>query len=247
VNAVARFAGAGLDAKPLAMQRPFVRGLRAGALASLIVLPSIALYSIGFGMMAGTVGLTLAEATLFSGWVYAGGAQMASLQGWAYPVPLLFVALTTLAMNARYLLMGATLRPRLAGRRAALAYLALFFMGDLNWALAMSTRWEKVDGVGFLLGSGLSMWLVWVVATMAGHGFGEALGDPKRFGVDFMLAAFFTPMAVSFWRRGGATAPFIVAVFAAILTEKLLEGPWYILVGALAGSIAGVFRHVRAG
>jgi predicted branched-subunit amino acid permease len=228
------------------MARPFIDGLRAGALASLIVLPSIALYSVGFGMMAGAAGLTLAEATLFSGWVYAGAAQMASLQGWSYPVPLLFVALTTLAMNARYLLMGATLRPRFAQRPAAQAYAALFFMGDLNWALAMSARGEKVDGVGFLLGSGLPMWLVWVAATMAGHGFGQVLGDPRRFGVDFMLAAFFMPMAVSFWRRGGATAPFVVAVLVAILVEKLLEGPWYILIGALAGSLVGAFRRARA-
>ena len=224
----------------------FVYGFRAGALASAIVLPSIALYAVGFGMMAGAAGLSLPEATLFSGWVYAGGAQMASLQGWGYPVPLLFVALTTLAMNARYLLMGATLRPRLAGRPAPLAYLALFFMGDLNWALAMRARWEKVDGVAFLLGSGLPMWLVWVAATMAGHAFGAVLGDPKAFGVDFMLAAFFTPMAVAFWRRGGATQPLIVAVLVAIIVERMLQGPWYILLGALAGSLVGGFRRARA-
>lgn len=228
------------------MARTFVRGLRGGALASLVLLPTVALYGVGFGMMAGTVGLGLVEATLFSGWVYAGGAQMASLQGWAYPVPLALVCLTTLAMNARYLLMGATLRPLLAGHPPAQAYFALFFLGDGNWALAIRARDENINGVAFLLGSGLAMWLVWVAATMAGNGFGQILGDPKRFGIDFMLAAFFTAMAVTFWRRAKEPAPLIVAVLAAIVTEKTLEGPWYILVGALAGSLAGVFRHARA-
>jgi predicted branched-subunit amino acid permease len=224
------------------MGRKFFRDLGAGALASWVVLPSIGLYAAGFGMMAGTAGLSLAEATLFSGWVYAGAAQMASLQGWAYPVPLLFVALTTLAMNARYVLMGATLRPLLAGRPAAPSYLALFFMGDANWALALRERQSPIDTLAFLLGSGLMMWIVWVSATVAGHGFGQALGDPRRFGIDFMLAAFFTAMAVSLWRRARRTAPLLVAVAVAIVVERTLAGPWYILVGALAGSLAGAFR-----
>jgi predicted branched-subunit amino acid permease len=224
----------------------FVRDLRDGALASAVLLPSIALYSVGFGMMAGTVGLSFVEATLFSGWVFAGGAQMASLQGWAYPVPLLFVCLTTLAMNARYLLMGATLRPLLADHPAGAAYFALFFMGDLNWALTLRRREAPFNALAFLIGSGLAMWMVWVAATMAGHAFGEILGDPKLFGVDFMLGAFFTAMAVTFWSRAKDLAPLFVAIIVAIAVEKILPGPWYILLGALAGSLAGAFRHARA-
>ncbi|MBX6368652.1 MAG: AzlC family ABC transporter permease [Rhodospirillales bacterium] len=222
------------------------RDLRDGALSAAVLLPSIALYSAGFGIVAGTAGLSLVEATLFSGWVYAGAAQMASLQGWAYPVPVLFVCLTTLAMNARYLLMGATLRPLLAPYPASASYFALFFLGDLNWAMALRRRDPSFNPLAFLLGSGLAMWLVWVAATMAGHGFGQILDRPERFGVDFMLAAFFMAMAVTFWKRGRQPAPLLVAVLVAILAEKTLDGPWYILLGALAGSVAGVFRRGRA-
>ena len=50
---------------------------------------------------------------MFSGVVYAGGAQMASLGAWADPLPLFLLMLTTLAMNSRYLLLGAALRPGL--------------------------------------------------------------------------------------------------------------------------------------
>jgi predicted branched-subunit amino acid permease len=230
---------------PRALRENFGRDLRKGAVAAAVLLPSIGLYSLGFGMMAGTAGLTLAEASFFSAWVFAGAAQMASLEGWAYPVPLLFVCLVTAAMNARYLLMGATLRPVLAGYRASAAYGALFFMGDLNWALTLREREPSFNPVAFLLGSGVLMWSVWLAATLAGHVFGQVLGDPRRFAIDFMLAAFFTAMAVTFWSRARNPAPFLVAILVAVVVQRLVPGPWYILLGALAGSLAGAFRHAR--
>ena len=220
----------------------FVSSLRVGALSAAVLLPSVVLYGIGFGITAGAVQLSLAEAAFFSGWVYAGGAQMASLQGWTYPVPLLFVCLTTLAINARYLLMGATLRPLLAGHNTFAVYAALFFLVDANWAPAMAQRREKVDGVAFFFGSGLVMWSCWVASTMAGHAFGQILGEPRELGVDFVLAAFFATAAVTFWKKARVVSPLVVAVAASVIAERMLPGPWYILVGALAGSLAGAWR-----
>jgi predicted branched-subunit amino acid permease len=89
------------------------------------------------------------------------------------------------------------------------------------------------------------MWFVWVAATLAGHVFGQALGDPTVFGIDFMLAAFFTAMAVTFWTRARNPTPFLVAILVAIVVERLVPGPWYILLGALGGSLAGALRHAR--
>ncbi len=220
--------------------RTFFSGFRTGAIAIWPLMPSAIMFGIAFGIMAGTVGLSLAEATFFSGWVYAGGAQMASLQGWDYPVPLLFVCLTTAAINSRYVLMGATLRPFMASRPAWQVYATLFFLVDANWILSLRYRPDEVDGVGLLFGSGFTMWVVWVVSTMAGSAFGQLLADPKAFGVDFMLAAFFAAAGVTFWKRARPVAPLIVSVLVAILVQKTVPGPWYILVGALAGSLAGV-------
>lgn len=209
------------------------------------MLPSVVLYGIGFGMMAGNVQLTLVESAFFSGWVYAGGAQMASLQGWSYPIPLLFVCLTTLAINARYILMGATLRPLLAGQHPAAVYGALFFLADMTWAFALQQRREKTDGVALLLGSGIVMWSAWVAATIAGHAFGQILGEPRELGIDFILAAFFAASTVTFWKRAKVVSPLVGAVAAAVIAEKTLPGPWYILIGAVAGSLAGAWRRDR--
>jgi hypothetical protein len=34
-----------------------------------------------------------------------------------------------------------------------------------------------------------------------------------------------------------------VGIVAAIASEALIAGPWYILIGALAGSLAGALRY----
>lgn len=204
------------------------------------------MYGMAFGVMAAATGIGLAEAMALSGWVNAGGAQMATLQAWDDPVPLLAVCLTVLAINARYLLLGAALRPWFGGLPAWQSYLSLFVLGDANWALSLREHADGRDDAAFLLGSGAVLWLVWVGATAAGYIFGQALGDPRRFGVDFMVAAFFASMAVAFVRRAGDVAPLLVGMAAAIVIERTVPGPWYILGGAMAGSLVGALRHDHA-
>jgi len=223
---------------------PFTsRGLRAGAFGVAPLLPVVVMYGIAFGVMAGAAGLSASEAALLSAVVNAGGAQMASLQAWDNPVPILAVGLTTVAMNARYLLLGAALRPWFSGLPPHQSYSSLFVMGDANWALALQEREEGRNDAAFLMGSGAILWLVWVSATVAGQVFGQVLGDPARFGLDFMLAAFFATLAVTFLRKSASLLPFAVGALAAIIAERLIAGPWYILIGAAAGSLVGALRH----
>lgn len=223
---------------------PFtLQGLRAGIAGSRTLIPGVVMYAVAFGVMAAATGLSVWESIFMSGWMNAGGAQMATLQAWADPIPLLAIGLTTLAMNARYMLLGAALRPWLGGLPPWQSYPSLYVMGDANWALSLREHAEGRDDAAFLLGSGIVLWFFWVGATAIGHVFGQALGDPRIFGIDFMLAAFFTTMAVAFFQRAGGVVPLVVGMAAAIVIERTVPGPWYILGGALAGSLAGALRH----
>lgn len=227
---------------------PFTwHGVRSGARAAMILAPGVAMYGAAFGVMAQAAGLSVFEAAFMSGWMNAGGAQMATLQAWADPIPLLAVCLTTLAMNARYLLLGAALRPWFSGLPAHQSYTSLFVLGDGNWALALREFAAGRRDAAFVLGSGLVLWLVWVGMTAAGHLFGQVLGNPQRFGLDFMLAAFFITMAMVFVRQARDIAPLIVGLVVAVAVERLVAGPWYILAGALAGSLVGALRPKDGG
>jgi 4-azaleucine resistance transporter AzlC len=221
-------------------------GVREGALASLILAPTVIVFGLAFGVLAAATGLSTLEAMFMSAWVNAGSAQMATLQVWADPLPLLTVCLTTLAMNARYVLLGASLRPWLPNTPAYQTYPALFVLGDGNWALSLRRFQQGGADAGFLFGSGFMMWLCWLGATIGGHLFGQWLGDPKRLGLDFFLAAFFATVAVAFFKRREDALPFCIGVAVAIVVERLIAGPWYIFAGAVAGSLVGALRHVDA-
>ena len=219
-----------------------VRGVESGALRIVPVLPTLAIYGVAFGMLASAARLSLAESLVFSGWVYAGAAQMATLNAWADPVPLAVVVVTTLGMNARYLLLSATMRPWLHGLPLRQVAPSLFLLGDSNWALAMKERERGLEDAGFIVGSGAAMWATWVAATGIGHAFGGVLASPERYGLDFMLAAFFASMAVAFVRRAGHLLPFGVAAIVAVVFERYVPGPWSLAAGALAGSGVAALR-----
>jgi 4-azaleucine resistance transporter AzlC len=225
---------------------PFtLRGIRTGIVAGFVLLPGVAMYGLAFGILANATRLSALEATLFSAWAYAGGAQLAVLQAWSEPVPLIAVTLTALAMNARYFLLGAALRPWLHGLAPSQTYASLFLMGDSNWALALREYHAGRIDAGYLFGSGLVMWATWVASTAVGHVFGQAVGRPERFGFDFMLPAFFATVAVSFVRKPRDLWPLLAGIATAVVVERLVAGPWYIIAGALAGSFVGMLRHGR--
>ena len=222
-------------------------GVVDGAHKGLLIAPTLIAFGLGVGLLAASKGLSVSEIALMSAWVYAGGAQMATLQVWTEPLPVFALVLTVLAMNARYILLSASLRPYFGTLPFWQVYPGLAIFGDGNWMLQMREFNEgRRPDAGFLLGSGLVMILPWTASTVAGHLFGQILGDPRRFGIDFLLAAFFAVMAVGFFRTARNIAPLIVAIAVAILVQKLVAGPWYLFAGALAGSLAGAL-HVRKG
>ncbi|MGE0723085.1 MAG: AzlC family ABC transporter permease [Alphaproteobacteria bacterium] len=214
-------------------------GLRRGVRGGLALVAGAIAYGLGFGVLADQAGLDLAEALLMSAVVNAGAAQFVALEVWRQPVPVAALCLAVLAMNARYLLLGAALHPWFRPLPRAASYGSLFVMGDGNWALAMREHAAGRRDAAYLLGSGLVMYAGWIAASGIGHGLGQALGEPRRLGLDFLLPAFFAALAVMMWRGRGGGLPLAVGAGVALLIERLVPGPWYVLAGGLAGAVAG--------
>lgn len=220
-------------------------GVRGGIAAARAMAANAAVYGVIFGALAAQAGFDLAAAAAMSAIVYAGGAQVASLQIWASPIPLLAVWATTFAVNARYILQSASLRPWLGGSRPLRTYASLFVLSDAGWALALR-RWqnESADG-GFLFGTNAAQYVPWVAGTAAGHILGNRIGSPETWGLDFIFPAFFAAMAAGMWRKRSDIGPIVVGAAAALIAERWIAGHWSLLVGGLAGSLVGVFAHER--
>jgi 4-azaleucine resistance transporter AzlC len=197
-----------------------------------------------FGVLARQTQLSPAEAGLMSALVFAGAAQFIALELWSQPLPVLTIIFTTLIVNLRHLLMGAALRPWLERLQASKLYPSLFFMTDETWALAIREYRAGLRDAGFLLGSGLTLFIPWVSGTLVGSILGAALSrrDLASWGIDFMFTAVFVTLLMGLWTGKSDLAPWVVAAVVALGTKWLSpDTSWYILAGGLAGSLTGAF------
>ena len=195
-----------------------------------------------FGVLARQAGVGIVETALMSALVFSGAAQFLVLGLWATPLPVATIALTTLVVGLRHLLMGAALAPWFAKLPRLKAYASVFFMADENWALTMSGFSRGRRDAAFLIGGGLLMFLSWTSSTLIGRTLGGAVRDPAQWGLDFAFTAVFLALLVGMWKGTSDLLPWTVAAAVAVAGHALLPGQWYILLGGLAGSLVGAVR-----
>jgi 4-azaleucine resistance transporter AzlC len=232
------------DPQPSPPPRWTLEAFRMGALASLPVLPGLAAFAMAFGIVAARKGFTLTDTLLMTGTVYAGLTQMVVLESW--PVTLTWAACIgviaiTFLVNLRYVLIGATLRPVLQSEPSYKVYPTLYLLGEPNWLLYLRYHANGGRDPGYLVGTCVIMYVVWVLGTIPGYWLGASAGDPHRFGLDMVMPAFFIAMLVSMWKGPRKSLSWVVGGVTAALVYFLFGGYWYVITGSLAGCIAGAF------
>jgi 4-azaleucine resistance transporter AzlC len=232
---------------------------RAEAFAGLRAIWPVALSAIPIGALFGAVavarGLSLAEATLMSIIVFAGGAQFAAVELWATPLPVVALVLSTLLINLRHVLMGASLTPKMRGFSLGRHLLGFFFLTDEAWAVTEMRALAHRITPAFWFAAAGAMFVAWVASSVAGGYAGTFLGDPARIGADFAFAALFIGLIVGFWRtqvKGLAAAVVmwasvrnLVIVAASLIASALVYvaagPPWHVAAGAAAGIVTAYF------
>jgi 4-azaleucine resistance transporter AzlC len=205
---------------------------------------SIAAYGVVWGVLAGQAGLSVLEVALMSGLVFAGASQFVALDMWTPgALPVLSIVIAAGIVNLRMLLMSATLRPLVGHLSLPKQLGAMFFVSDEQWAMTMAEVRKGTGSVAFLIGTGVLSWFAWMGSTLCGRVLGAFIDDPTKYGLDFAFTATFLALLLGMWRGRGDLLPWIVGALAAILTSKLIEGNWYIIVGGLVGSFAGALAE----
>jgi 4-azaleucine resistance transporter AzlC len=211
-----------------------LRGLRDIAPALLAAVP-IALL---FGALAAGKGLSPLETLVMGALVFAGGAQFAAVELWATPAPIGAIVFSTLLINARHVLMSASLAPKLAGFSRWQTALGLYYMADENWALAETRARTHKLTPAYWFGMVVPFVTCWVATSTLGAVIGAALGDPRRFGADFAFTALFIALVAAFWKGRVTFWTVAAAGLASALTYRLIGPPWHVLAGALCGLAA---------
>jgi len=209
--------------------------------------PMIAAAPIGLicGALALGKGLTPLEASLSSFLIFAGGAQFAALELWRNPPPILALAFSTLLINARHILMGASLKPKLARFSPIQRAFGLFFMADENWAMAERRATKRALTPSYYLAMSVVFWANWTFWTTLGAWGGAFMGDPKRIGADFAFTALFIGLVAGFW-KGRSTAIVVAAsAIASALAYRFAGPPWHVAAGALCGISAAYLHALR--
>jgi 4-azaleucine resistance transporter AzlC len=220
-------------------------GAARGARAVLPIVPGAVAFGLVYGFIAGEKGLTALEIGLTSMLVFAGASQLLALELWGEPLPIAALVAGVLVINLRHLLMGPALLPWLAHLPPARAYASLYFMTDESWGASVAELRRGGRDAAFLPGAGLTLFSVWTLSTVLGRTAGDLSALVERWGLEFLTTAFFVALLAGFWRGRGDALPWLLAGAVAATAKLLLPGTWYIVLGALAGSLVGAWRDAR--
>lgn len=211
---------------------------------SLGVSAAVGLYGISFGAIATASGLSVWQACALSLLVFTGASQFAFVGVVAAGGSALAGAVTAALLGSRNMFYGIALVPRLQlsrpGRVAA-AHLVI----DESTAMAITRVTTRQARIGFFW-TGLGVFTLWNLSTLLGALAGEALGDPRAYGLDAAVGAAFLGLL---WprlqtRRGRGVALVGAAVAAGLVPIAPAGVP--IIVGGMAAVGLGLLRPAEA-
>jgi predicted branched-subunit amino acid permease len=204
-------------------------------------------YGIAFGLLARQENLSQLESLAMSFVVYSGSAQLAAVSamgqgGFVGLDAVASIAAAIVLLNARYLLYGAALWPWLGAAPARVALPSLFYMGDGSWVLSMRARALGERDAMYVLGSGLSSFLPWLMGTWVGFLAAGLLADPKALGVDFLLVGFCAAMGVAMLKAKTDWTSAGCALATALVVDRFAPGGWTIVAAGLVGGFVTLVR-----
>jgi predicted branched-subunit amino acid permease len=219
-------------------------GFNLGLRLALPVVPAMIAFGLAVGATAERKGLSFIDNALMNLTVYAGMSQLVAMEIWPERFTLAAIAglaVITATINARMLLITASLYPWLGPLPAWKIYPALHFVVDPGWLIAMRYRAQGGSDTGVFFGSAALLAAAWMSAAMAGHLLGALISDPRSFGIDLVMPVFFVAMLIPLWRGPRRGFAWLIAGAVALAVQWLVGGWWFIVAGSLAGSIAGGF------
>lgn len=223
-----------------------LNGIRQGFIKCIPLGIGVFAYGLVFGMLAVQAGMTVFQAQFMSLAVFAGASQLMALDLWSAELPVLTLVLTTFVVNLRHILMGASLRDWMIRIGPLRSYFSLFFMTDESWAVSVKEMGTGKKDAAFLLGAGLCIYFFWNFSTFLGfimsYWVETYVADPSVLGLDFAFTAVFIALLTFFWKGPAQVPAWLTAGITAWITFLLLPGKWYIVLGGLAGGLAGAWK-----
>ncbi len=114
----------------------------------------------------------------------------------------------------------------------------MMLVTDGGWLAAMRYREHGGANAWYFVGGGLVLYVVWLLSSIPGFLLAGQLTDPRKYGVDLVMPAFYAAMLVPAWKGVNRAIPWAVAGVVALTVHWLVAGYWFIISGAIAGSLS---------
>jgi 4-azaleucine resistance transporter AzlC len=190
---------------------------------------------------ASVVGGGLGIATSFV--IFAGAAQLATVQLLDSGTSLAVVIVTALVVNVRHLMYSAALAPHFSEFPVRSRLVLPYLLTDQAFAVSMPRYETETDPIykrWFFAGCGLTLWGSWQLATIAGVVLGAQI--PDSLGLEFAIPLVFLVLLIPVVQtRPGLVAAVVGGVVAVLASDAAYS--LGLVVGALSGVGAGVLAE----
>jgi 4-azaleucine resistance transporter AzlC len=207
---------------------------RNGLLAAAPLWLGAAPFGVIYAVSALAAGLTPMQTLAMSLFVFAGAAQFTAVGMFAAAAAPLAIVLTTLIVNARHVLLTASLLPHLRDIGLGRRFLLAAQLTDESYALGMARFLERRGSAAFTFGANLSIYVVWQASTLIGILIGRMIPDPTVYGLDLVFPLTFIGLLTPLLRQAANRATALVALALTIGGALWLPGSWYILLAGTA-------------
>ncbi len=215
--------------------------VRAAVRQAVSVAVATGLYGVSFGALSVVAGLSLGQTMALSLLMFSGGSQFAFIGVVGAGGTATAAVATAGLLGVRNGLYGPQVAPLLGGhgpRRLLAAQLTI----DESTAVGTAHRPGPAARAGFWW-TGVGVFVLWNLCTLGGALLGDALGDPRRYGLDAAAAAAFLALV---WPRfsgpHGRLARLVgaAAVLAALATTPFLPAGVPVLLAAAIAIVVGM-------
>lgn len=220
----------------LSRRAGYVDGARGVAPLLLAVVP----FGLVLGVTAASsaIGGALGIGTSFI--IFAGAAQLVTVQLIDSGTSLLVVVVTALIVNVRHLMYSAAMAPHFSEFPRRSRWFLPYLLTDQAFAVSM-LRYETVDDPvykrWYFTGAGATLWVAWQIATVAGVVVGAQI--PESLGLEFAIPLVFLVLLIPVVQTRPGLVAAVVGGLVAVLASSAPYGLG-LVIGALAGVAAGV-------
>ncbi len=201
-------------------------------------------YGVSFGAISTASGLSVLQTCVLSLLVFTGASQFAFVGIIASGGNPIAGALTAILLGSRNMFYGLSLAPKLAlSEPVRLA--SAHFVIDESTAMAVTRETTHQTRLGFYW-TGISIFVLWNASTFAGALAGNAIGDPRTYGLDAAVGAAFLALLWPRLDTWHARAIALLAASAAIGVVPITAAGLPIIVGGVVAVALGMLWHPNA-